>query len=499
MKTERNALIELNPSSFRELGHELVDSIADYLEHIRDKPVTTGKSPAEARAIIGTQGLPEEGKDPSEILRKATGMLFRDSLFNSHPRFLGYITSSPAPLGILGDFLASALNQNMGAQILSPVSTEIEKQTIEWLGELIGVGTGWGGILVSGGNMANLTAFLAGRKAMTPANFHEDGIRGLNTEYLTYCARSTHTWIEKATTLFGQGKNSLRWIDTDGSNKMDLEALEAQIQEDIDAGRVPMMIVATAGDVSTGAVDDLRAISEICRRHRLWFHVDGAYGAPAATLPELSSLFDGLSEADSIALDPHKWLYSPLEAGCTLVKDPSNLVRTFSSHPEYYNFGPDAETSVNFYEYGMQNSRGFRALKVWLALQQAGRKGYEEMIREDIDLAAYLFQLAKEQEELIAMTCNLSIATFRYVPKLDPSQKDKPIEHDKEALNQLNEELVNRIQAGGEMFISNAIVDGYYCMRACVVNFRTTRRDMEEIVAGVISMGRELSSRSVNN
>ncbi len=499
MKSERNALIELDPSSFREMGHELVDSIAEFLEQIRDRPVTTGKSPAEARKMIGTQGLPEEGQDPGEILRNATGMLFRDSLFNSHPRFLGYITSSPAPLGILGDFLASALNQNMGAQILSPVSTEIEKQTIEWLGELIGVGRGWGGILVSGGNMANLTAFLAGRKAMVPANFHEDGIQGLNTEYLTYCARSTHTWIEKATTLFGQGKNSLRWIETDGSNKMDLEALQAQILEDIDAGRAPMMIVATAGDVSTGAVDDLRSISEICKRHGLWFHVDGAYGAPAAALPELGSLFDGLSEADSIALDPHKWLYSPLEAGCTLVKDPSNLVKTFSSHPEYYNFGLDSETSVNYYEYGMQNSRGFRALKVWMALQQAGRKGYEEMIREDIDLAAYLFGLAEAQEELIAMTCNLSIATFRYVPKPDPPGEKNPIARDRESLNQLNEELVNRLQEGGEMFISNAIVDGYYCLRACVVNFRTTRRDMEEIVAGVIAMGRELSSRSANS
>ncbi len=493
MKTERNALIELDPSSFREMGHELVESIAGFLEQIRNKPVTTGKSPAEIQAVIGTEGLPEKGQEPAEILRNATEKLFRDSLFNSHPRFLGYITSSPAPLGILADFLASALNQNMGAQILSPVGTEIEKQTVQWLGEFIGVGTGWGGILVSGGNMANLTAFLAGRKAMVPDEFHEDGIHGLKKKYLTYCARSTHTWIEKATTLFGQGKNSLRWIDTDGSNRMDLASLEAQMLKDREAGHVPMMIVATAGDVSTGAVDDLRSISKICKDQKLWFHVDGAYGAPAAVLPELRSLFDGLDEADSIALDPHKWLYSPLEAGCTLVKDPSSLARTFSSHPEYYNFGLDAESSLNYYEYGMQNSRGFRALKVWISLQQAGRTGYEQMIREDIDLAGYLFRLAEEQEELVAMTCKLSIATFRYVPKTG-SGKQRGQELDKMALNELNEALVNRIQKSGDLFLSNAIVDGYYCLRACVVNFRTTRRDMEEIVKDVISMGRELSA-----
>lgn len=494
MSTQRNAPIDLNGATFRELGHQLVESIAEFLESIDKKPVTTGKSPAEAKEIVGKRQLPDKGTDPKAILKNATQILFQDSLFNGHPKFLGYITSSPAPLGVLGDFLASALNQNMGAQILSPVSTEIEKQTIEWLCDLIGIGTGWGGILVSGGNMANLTAFLAGRKAMISTDINESGLQGLDSLHLVYCAKSTHTWIEKAVTLFGQGKDSLRWIETDESNRINLESLKKQINEDKVKGHVPMMVVATAGDVSTGAVDDLRSVSDLCKHFDLWYHIDGAYGAPAAALPELEFLFDGLAEADSIALDPHKWLYSPLEAGCTLVRDPTHLLKTFSSHPEYYNFGINADTALNFYEYGMQNSRGFRALKVWMTLQQAGRSGYIQMIRDDIDLAKYLFELAAESDELVAMTCKLSITTLRFVPKEIPGR-----DSDKALLNELNEELVNQLQDGGELFVSNAIVDGYYCLRACVVNFRTSRKDIEEILDMVLIMGRKLASEKLRS
>ncbi len=488
MDKKRNAPINIKSDEFRELGYELVDSIADFLDTISANPVTTGKSPSEIREIIGEDDLPEEGETPSAIIHKAQNLLIDDSLFNGHPKFLGYITSSPAPLGMLGDFLAAAVNQNMGAQILSPVSTEIEKQTVKWLSQLVGVGSSWGGLLVSGGNMANFTAFLAGRRAKIPDELVENGLQGLDSTYITYCAKSTHTWIEKAVTLFGQGKKSLRWIDSNKSNKMDLNALRSQIIQDKKEGYIPMMAIGTAGDVSTGAVDDLRAISDICKEFNLWFHVDGAYGAPAAVLPELKSAFSGLEEADSIALDPHKWLYSPLEAGCTLIRNPIHLVNAFSSRPEYYNFGINAESSVNFYEYGLQNSRGFRALKVWMTLQQVGRKGYAQMIKKDIELAQYLYDRCTSENELLPMSCNLSITTFRYVPS---GFKENLAEH-KTYLNELNEALVNNIQQDGDLFVSNALVDGYYCMRACIVNFRTSNQDIDEIVASILIQAKRI-------
>ncbi len=307
-----------------------------------------------------------------------------------------------------------------------------------------------------------------------------------------YCSKTTHTWIEKAVILFGLGTKSIRWIKTNQSNQMDGKILKETIHSDIKNGYKPIMVIGTAGDVSTGVVDNLKEISVISKKFNLWFHIDGAYGMPAAVIPSFKNLFDGVAEADSIALDPHKWLYSPLEAGCTLVKNPQHLLDTFSSHPEYYNFNSEeGEIAQNYYEYGLQNSRGFRALKVWLTLQQVGRSGYEKLIGEDIELSKLLFRLAESHAELEAITQNLSITTFRYTPRNYPEVvKDKD-----DYLNELNEKILNEIQTGGEAFLSNAIVDKKYCLRACIVNFRTSEKDIYEIIDIVIRIGRKVNSK----
>ena len=336
----RETPIEIGKEEFKKIGYMLIDTIAEFYNNIRTKPVTTGESPKQLQAILGTASLPENGSAPEKILSSASHLLTDHSLLNGHPKFFGYITSSPAPMGALADLLAAAVNPNVGANILSPMATEIEKQTIKWLAEFIGVDTNYGGILVSGGNMANFTAFLAARTAKAPKNIKENGINN-NDKLAIYCPKTTHTWIEKAVVLFGLGINAIRWIKTDALNKMDIETLEQTIEEDLKNGCKPIMVIGNAGDVSTGVVDDLKGIASVCKKYDLWFHVDGAYGIPAAVIPELKNLFEGIKEADSIALDPHKWLYSPLEAGCTLVKDPNHLIETYSSHPVYYNFGND--------------------------------------------------------------------------------------------------------------------------------------------------------------
>lgn len=488
----RKSPIEMTKKEFREIGYQLINDISDFLDTIDKKPVTNGKSPAQMQKILGNSSLPENGRPAAELMSKTTDLLIGNSLFNGHPKFFGYITSSATPIGALADLLAAAVNPNVGAHILSPIATEIERQTIKWLAEFIGVSPNYGGILVSGGNMANFTAFLAARTSKAPKNIKEDGISNSTGQLTVYCSKATHTWIEKAVVLFGLGTKSIRWIETDRSNKMDNTALEKTIQDDLKNGCKPIMVIGAAGDVSTGAVDNMKGISAICKKHDLWFHVDGAYGIPAIIIPEQKSLFDGIQEADSIAMDPHKWLYSPLEAGCTLVKNPQHLIDTFSSHPVYYHFdSTDEEPAQNYYEYGLQNSRGFRALKVWLALQQVGRNGYEKMIGEDIELSVLLFDLAKKHPELEAVSQNLSIATFRYIPenyKNDTEGKD-------EYLDRLNEELLNELQHGGEVFLSNAIVGEKYCLRACIVNFRTSKKDILEIVEIIVRVGRKVHSK----
>ena len=418
-----------------------------------------------------------------DILKHATDLLFNYSLLNGHPRFLGYITSSAAPLGALAELLAAAVNPNVGAHILSPVATAIEKQVVKWLGALIGLPPSFDGILVSGGNMANFTAFFAAINAKIPEN-KKQGIAGAANKPLVYCSRTTHTWVEKAASLSGLGSNSIRWVPVDSTNRMDITVLEQMIREDRENKLHPIIVIANAGDVSTGAVDDLKRIAIICKRNDCWFHIDGAYGIPAAVVPEQRDLFEGMADADSIALDPHKWLYAPLEAGCTLVKDPNHLIQTYSSHPVYYNFNSNDEPEArNFYEYGFQNSRGFRALKVWMLLQQAGKQGYMEMIATDIKPARLLFRLASDHPELQAITQNLSITTLRYCPPWYTEME----------LNKLNELLLNDLQANGELFLSNAVIGDRYCLRACIVNFRTSEKDIEDAVEIIVRSGRKLA------
>ena len=315
---QRSTHIDISQKDFKNIGYKLVDTIADFFATISDKPVTTGETSEQLQKLLGTDELPEKGSDAGALVSIATDLLLSHSLLNGHPKFLGYITGSPAPIGALADMLAATVNPNVGAQILSPMATEIEKQTVQWLAGFIGLPPGYGGILVSGGNMANFTGFLAGRTAKAPKHIKEDGISQSSEKMVMYCAKSTHTWIDKAAFLFGLGTNAIRWIETDDSNKMNIDKLDEAIRNDLAHDYLPIMVVGTAGDVSTGAVDDLLSISLICKKYDLWFHVDGAYGIPAAVVPECKPLFEGIEEADSIALDPHKWLYSPLEAGCTL-------------------------------------------------------------------------------------------------------------------------------------------------------------------------------------
>jgi glutamate/tyrosine decarboxylase-like PLP-dependent enzyme len=488
----RNAALDMTAQQFRALGHELVDRLADFLDGIRERPLTAGETPSQVRAALGAAPLPESGADPAECLRRAQELLIDHSLLNGHPRFWGYVSGSAAPIGALADLLVSAINPNAGAWILSPMATEIEIQTIRWIAEFLGYPSNCGGLLVSGGNMANFIGFLCARRAKAPWDIRAAGIGARDAQRLTvYASTETHTWIQKAADLFGLGTSSIRWIPTSGDFCIDPGALRAQIETDRAEGCVPLLVVGNAGTVSTGAVDPLDSLAAIAREYGMWFHVDGAYGAPAAAIDDGGPDLKALSFADSIAVDPHKWLYAPLEAGCALVRDPVHLRDTFDYSPAYYRFGAgEEEPPLNYYSYGPQNSRGSRAVKIWLALQAAGRRGMARMIGDDIALARQAFEAIAAHPRLQAFTHSLSIVTFRYVPAGVDADDDSNTEH----LNAINQQLLDRIQQGGEAFVSNAVIRGRFVLRLCIVNFRTTLADVQALPAIIAKLGAEIDA-----
>lgn len=483
--------IDIAPEQFRRLGYELIDQISEFLGDIQNRPVTTDITPEELRRILHSRdSLPLVGAEPEKLLKDITSRLMSYSLFNGHPRFWGYITSSAAPIGMLGDLLAAAVNPNVGAWQLAPVATEIEAQTVRWIAELLEYPADCGGLLVSGGNMANLVGFLAARAAMTPDKIRAEGMQATSAKPLrVYASVETHTWIHKAADLFGLGTDSIRWVKTDSQQRLLVDELKRMVQRDKANGETPMLVVGSAGTVSTGAIDPLPEIAALCREYGIWFHVDGAYGAFAAILDDIDPAIRGISSADSVAVDPHKWLYAPLEAGCALVRNSQKLREAFSYHPPYYHFGEEA---LNFFDYGLQNSRGFRALKVWLALKQVGRSGYVNMIKENIRLSQEMFRLLGREPEIETVSQNLSITTFRFLPAdLKNRKEEKEIA---EYLNILNEEFLVRLKKSGEIFVSNAIVNQNFLLRACIVNFRTGAEDIKIVPEIVVRYGESVDS-----
>ena len=487
-RTEAEVPLALAPREFRRLGHALVDRLAEHLEGLPEMPVTPGLDPHQIREALGAdRPLPERGEAADDILREATDLLLAHSLFNGHPRFFGYITASPAPVGILADFLAAAVNPNVGAWTLSPMATEMEAQAVRWIAELIGYPSEGGGLLVSGGNMANFVGFLAARAAAGKGwEIRSAGLAGQGVPRLrVYASAETHTWIDKAADLFGLGTDAVRHVPVDGALRMVPEALREAIREDRAAGLLPFLVVGNAGTTATGAVDPLPSLAGLARKEGVWFHVDGAYGGFAAGVPGAPADLAGLSQADSVAVDPHKWLYSPLEAGCVLVRDTHALRSAFSYHPPYYHFGVEA---TNYVDLGPQNSRGFRALKVWAALRQAGREGYVRMIGQDMALARRLHGLTEVHPELEAITQGLSVSVFRYVPPALRTRVGSPAVE--RYLNDLNKAIQDRLERGGEAFLSNAVVGGRYALRACIVNLNTILADVEALPEIVARVGR---------
>jgi glutamate/tyrosine decarboxylase-like PLP-dependent enzyme len=387
------------------------------------------------------------------------------------PRFFGYVFGSGEPVGALGDFAASVLHQNAAAWRSAPAGITIERTVIRWLASAVGC-SGFSGSLTLGGSSANLMGLCMARESKAPANRY--GVRG----GVIYGSAETHMSIPKAAALLGLGHDAVRLIPVDEEFRIRTEDLRSAIRQDLLSGRVPIAVVANAGTTATGSIDPIDAIADICHEFGLWLHVDGAYGALASLA--IPDPFCGLSRADSLSLDPHKWLYQPTGCGCLLYRDSSSARCAFSHTGEYARaLSDDPIEGFAFFEESMELSRPFRALKLWLSLRYYGLRAFQESIREDLRLARILADSIDAEPKLERLApVALSAVCFRYVGGTNSDV--------------LNRSILSRVVRRGRVYISNAVIHDQFALRACIVNHRSTEDDVRSVVSEVLAAADEL-------
>ena len=483
--SERSSSLDISAAEIAELSSEVNKLVIDYFAQVSNLPVFPKTSAGKTIEQVGTE-LPIEGQSLDQLIADCRTII-KGSRHNGHPRFFGYVASPGTAAGAYADLIASTLNTNVTSWRSTPSATEIERTVVRWLGLMIGFGKNAQGLLTSGGSMANMTALLIAQRSKAGGDTARKGLWNSNAPMTVYASDEIHMSIPKAADILGFGREQVRTIATDARLRMNVRLLRERVQKDLSDGLKPFCVVASSGTVKTGAVDPLAEIADVAREFGLWFHVDGAYGAPASLDETKRSLFAGLERADSVSLDAHKWLYVPMDAGCLLFRDAAAARAAFSSAEADYIkvLEEDADEAFAFWDYGMELSRRFRALKIWMTLRYYGVRRLAEAIADDNSLAAYLAERVTEAEdfELLAPV-ELSICCFRYVPaewkaRLDSARDDEHAEIDRE-LDELNTRVMHLVQRGGQAYVSNATIGGRFALRACITNFRTTRADIDQ-------------------
>jgi len=472
---------DLSPEEIRKMGSAAAEAVAEHRAQLLSRPVF-GKV---SDASLFEEGVPEEGQPFEQVLAFVRRHILPFPMGNSHPRFYGFINATADPVGIVADYLAAAMNPNCWGG--DHAAIHVEHRVVRWLAEMLRLPAEAEGILVSGGSMANFTALAAARCAMFDGNVREEGLAG-KAPATVYASDQVHSCVDKAVDLLGIGTNQLRKIPTDAHFRIRIDLLEQAVAEDRRTGKRPSIVVGNAGTVNTGAIDPLEELSAFCRRESLWFHVDGAYGAMAAICPTLAPLFAGMERADSIATDPHKWLYVPYEAGATLVRERGRLGAAFRKFPEYLASDPESPFPgpAWFAERGVELSRGFKALKVWMGLKTHGRRGYAAAIENDVRLARFLAAEVDRRPEFERLADSvLSVVNFRYRPA-GRALSD-------EALDRLNRRIVNRLVGDGSFFLAPTILKGRSSLRVAIVNFRTREEDLLALLEESARVGREIA------
>src|SRR5215217_923083 len=487
MSLRMQSSLDVNEEDLQQISSAASNLVFEYLTTISERPVRAENHAGKTLAAIETD-LSTEGRSIGQLIGECRTIMDL-SRHNGHPRFFGYVASPSTPVGAYADLIASALNSNITCWRSGSAGTELERLVVRWLGALIGYDRDAKGLLTSGGSMANMIALLIAHRRKSGVDTARAGLWNSGPPMTLYASEEVHMSIAKAADILGFGRDQERVIACDERQRMRVDLLRQKIEADRREGLRPFCVVGSAGTTNTGAVDPLVEIANVAAQFDLWFHVDGAYGAPGSLDERKKHLFAGLERADSVSLDPHKWLYVPVDAGCLLFHDADAARAPFSTEDADYikTHGYSDEEAFAFWDYGVELSRRFRALKVWLTLQYYGTRRIAGAISEDISLAAYLGEsvTAAKDFDLLAPV-ELSICCFRYVPACAGMSEPE--------LDQLNERIMERVQKGGRAYLSNATVNGHFALRACITNFRTTKTDIDETIAAVREAAKKLDA-----
>jgi aromatic-L-amino-acid decarboxylase len=457
----------MNTREFRDLGHRVVDLLVAYLEGVEERPLFPNVEPKTLEALFD-EPIPTEPISSEALLREIEEKLLPYSIQVNHPGYFGYMTPTPAPVGVLGDFIASALNQNVGFWSIGPSAVAMERRTVRWLDDLVGYGARAGGNLTSGGTMANFVGLKLARDFASGDRAQREGVLD---RWAVYVSEERHVSVDKAVDAVGAGREGLRALPTDEEFQVRLDALEGAIARDRAAGVRPMCVVGLAGTTNTGSIDALGALRAIADREGAWFHVDAAYGGGMLLSHEQPGLLEGLALADSITLDPHKWFYAPLDAGAILVREEERLTRSFGMRPSYLAdpMDPKGERYA-YFVHRFEQSRRFRALKVWMSFKRYGAREIGRWVDANVAQAKRLFDLAEGHPDFRAATRPvMSAICLRYEPRGIGEDRLAP----------LHAEVARRIERGGRFWVSTSVLKGKTWFRINPVNFRTRLEHVE--------------------
>ncbi|MGA3081299.1 MAG: aspartate aminotransferase family protein [Terracidiphilus sp.] len=469
-------------ASFRAQAHAMLDDMLGYIEEIRERPVWQ-PIPAELRARFQSPA-PRKPEDLAAVHAEFMREVLPFAQGNVHPGFMGWVNGGGTPVGMAAEMLAAGLNANLGGRDHIPV--EVERQVTRWVAEIFGFPEGASGLFVTGTSMANLIAVLIARDAALGFDVRGSGVAADPRRLTAYTSRAVHSCVPKAMDIAGLGSDALRLIPTDNRCRIDLGALAEAIERDRAAGFTPFLVVGTAGTVNTGAIDDLAGVAEVCQREKLWFHVDGAFGALARLAPDLAPRLDGIERADSVAFDFHKWGQAPYDAGFILVRDAAAHKSAFVAPSAYLQRAERGLAAGSPWpcDYGPDLSRGFRALKVWFTLKVYGIDALGAAISRSCALARYLEgRIAATPELELMAPVELNIVCFRY----------RPEDAGEERLDRINDEIVIRLQESGIVAPSTTRIGGRTAIRAAIVNHRTGRAEIDALVENTLALGRALA------
>ena len=465
--------LELSHETMREVGYRVIDIVAENFATLADRKVSVTRARAELERIL-REPPPAAPRDPEAVLRTTRDVVLESMIHVDHPRNYGFVPGPSNYVGVLGDLLASGFNVFAGTWLEGSGAAQVEIVTLDWLREMCGLPEATRGLFVSGGSIANLTALTVAREEKLP-----DGPAG----GVWYASSQTHSSVKRALHVLGFREHQCRLVATDEQRRLSVEALETAVAEDRSAGLRPFCVVASAGTTNTGAVDPLHALRDLCDRNDLWLHADGAYGAAAVLSPRYRSRLDGIGNVDSLSLDPHKWLFQPYGLGCVLLRDGGLLEKHFRVLPEYLQDVVPGEEEVNFCDAGVELTRGFRALKLWLTIQMFGLDNLRGAVERGFTLAEHAeSRLSTIERVEITSPATLGIVSFRYLPERASDA------------NAFNLELSRRVIDDGHALASSTVLEGRAVLRMCTINPRTTTGDVDSSLERIVALAEQLDA-----